>query len=167
MKIGNRIWCYDDPPPQGLSKARRGRELVTKSPRGRPFGGGDVYRNWGYGGLNPHHHTFKDCDFHGKSIFSRHLLIPCNGHEGDPLFPPRGEAAQGEHPLDPLFIQVSANSLFVTIAMMRRFKEPSYPHYTDLPSEAPMWRPGDPEKGGRYPPEYIQKNGKTVFMLRV
>jgi hypothetical protein len=54
MKIGNRIWCNDDPPPQGLFEARRGREfLVTESPRGRPVGGGDGYRIRGYGGLEP------------------------------------------------------------------------------------------------------------------
>ena len=27
--------------------------LAPKSPRGRPVGGGDVYRYWGYGGLKP------------------------------------------------------------------------------------------------------------------
>ncbi len=37
------------PPPQGLSEARRDREvnciLVTDPPRGRPSGGGGVHRN--------------------------------------------------------------------------------------------------------------------------
>ena len=60
------------PSPQGLSEARRGKEvlvfLVTKSPRGRPFGGGDIYRYWGYGGLNPHN-SIKEHHFHGKSYF--------------------------------------------------------------------------------------------------
>jgi len=35
------------------------------------------------------------------------LFIPLKkGYEGDPLSPPEGEAAQGEHPLDP-FLYIS------------------------------------------------------------
>jgi hypothetical protein len=47
-------------PPQGLSDARRGRrftDLVPDPPRGRPVGGGDVHRNRGHGGLNPHNYV--------------------------------------------------------------------------------------------------------------
>jgi hypothetical protein len=42
-------------------------------------------------------------DFHGKSSFSGNSLILCGSQEGDPLSPPEGEAACGEHPLDPFF----------------------------------------------------------------
>jgi hypothetical protein len=34
------------------------------------------------------------------------FLLPenlCDNYEGDPLSPPKGEATQGEHPLDPHF----------------------------------------------------------------
>ncbi len=62
MKTGTIIWCNGDPPPQGLSEARWGDEVsfilisVVDPPRGAPFWGGGVYRNWGYGVLNPHQH---------------------------------------------------------------------------------------------------------------
>ena len=52
-----------NPPSWGLSEAQRGKEVsgilsfVIDPPRGRPFGGGGVYRMWGYGGLNPHQHN--------------------------------------------------------------------------------------------------------------
>jgi len=39
---------YECPPPQGLSEARRGKEvaaLLVKPPRGRPVGGGGVHRS--------------------------------------------------------------------------------------------------------------------------
>jgi len=41
---------YEYPPPQGLSEARRDREVVrelsvTEPPRGRPIGGGGVHHN--------------------------------------------------------------------------------------------------------------------------
>jgi hypothetical protein len=41
-----------------------------------------------------------------KSSFSGNLLILCGSQEGDPLSPPEGEAAQGEHPLAPSFVGV-------------------------------------------------------------
>jgi hypothetical protein len=48
-------------PPQGLSEARRGKfgfreNWELKPPRERPRGGGGIYRNWGYGGISPHHY---------------------------------------------------------------------------------------------------------------
>jgi hypothetical protein len=36
-------------------------------------------------------------------IFFLPLGNLCDSYEGDPLSPPEGEAAQGEHPLDPRF----------------------------------------------------------------
>jgi hypothetical protein len=59
-------------PPQGLSEARRGREvlcvliLILDPPRGRPVGGGGVHRNQGYGGLNPHNYIRACVIFMGK-----------------------------------------------------------------------------------------------------
>jgi len=40
-----------------------------------------------------------------KSSFFCNSLILCGSLEGDPLSPPEGEAAQGEHPLVPLFFK--------------------------------------------------------------
>jgi hypothetical protein len=40
-----------------------------------------------------------------KLSFSRHSAILCSSYEGNPLSPPKGEAVQGEHPLDPLFFR--------------------------------------------------------------
>jgi hypothetical protein len=40
-----------------------------------------------------------------KSSFSCNSLILCGSQEGDPLSPPEGEAACGEHPLAPFFIR--------------------------------------------------------------
>jgi hypothetical protein len=37
--------------------------------------------------------------------FSRHSVILCGSYEGNPLSPPQGETACGEHPLDPLFFR--------------------------------------------------------------
>jgi len=36
-----------------------------------------------------------------ETLFSCHSKILCGSYEGDPLSPPQGEAACGEHPLDP------------------------------------------------------------------
>jgi hypothetical protein len=49
--------------------------------------------------------TMRLCPFLGsvKILFSPYLFILCGSMENDPLSPPEGEAAQGEHPLDPLF----------------------------------------------------------------
>ncbi|MCX6684559.1 MAG: hypothetical protein NTZ37_07525 [Methanoregula sp.] len=41
-----------------------------------------------------------------KSSFSCNSLILCGSQDGDPLSPPEGEAAQGEHPLAPSFVKV-------------------------------------------------------------
>jgi len=48
-----------NPHPSGVARPPRRASWFkgkgTKPPRGRPAGGGDVYRIRGYGGLNPHH----------------------------------------------------------------------------------------------------------------
>jgi hypothetical protein len=41
-----------------------------------------------------------------KSSFSGNSLILCGSQEGNPLSPPEGEAACGEHPLAPSFVKV-------------------------------------------------------------
>jgi hypothetical protein len=47
-------------------------------------------------------------------LFSSDSLLLLGCLEGDPLSPPEGEAAQGEHPLDPpLFQRVSIEPIFV------------------------------------------------------
>jgi hypothetical protein len=38
-----------------------------------------------------------------ETLFSPHSVILYGSNEGNPLSPPKGEAAQREHPLDPLF----------------------------------------------------------------
>jgi hypothetical protein len=38
-------------------------------------------------------------------LFCLYSFILCGSLENDPLSPPEGEAAQGEHPLDPLFFR--------------------------------------------------------------
>jgi hypothetical protein len=62
MEIGSMIWCNDDPPPQGLSEARRGKEvscicifyfLVIDPPRGRPFGAAGFIVSGGMGVSTP------------------------------------------------------------------------------------------------------------------
>jgi hypothetical protein len=40
-----------------------------------------------------------------KSSFSSHSVILCGSYEGNPLSPPEGEAACGEHPPAPLFFR--------------------------------------------------------------
>ena len=40
-----------------------------------------------------------------KPTLSSHSVILYSSYEGDPLSPPKGEATQGEHPLDPFFIK--------------------------------------------------------------
>jgi hypothetical protein len=40
-----------------------------------------------------------------KPSFFSHSEILCGSYEGNPLSPPKGEAACGEHPLDPLFFR--------------------------------------------------------------
>jgi hypothetical protein len=39
----------------------------------------------------------------GEILFCRYSFILCGTLENDPLSPPKGEAVQGEHPIDPLF----------------------------------------------------------------
>ena len=41
-------------------------------------------------------------------LFSCHQVNLCGSYEGDPLSPPKGEATQGEHPLDPHFRGISS-----------------------------------------------------------
>jgi hypothetical protein len=50
--------------------------------------------------------TIRLCPFLGsvEILFSPYLFILSSSMENDPLSPPEGEAVQGEHPLDPLFL---------------------------------------------------------------
>ena len=52
-----------------------------------------------------------------KSSFFCNSLILCGSLEGDPLSPPEGEAAQGEHPLVPLFFKEYFSTLSGVIAI--------------------------------------------------
>jgi len=56
MKIKNLI-SYEGSPPQGLSEARWGQEVLFLSLIRR--GGGGVHRFEGYGDNNPHHYSYK------------------------------------------------------------------------------------------------------------
>ena len=44
-------------------------------------------------------------------LFSCHQVNLCGSYEGNPLSPPKGEATQGEHPLDPHFRGIFINLL--------------------------------------------------------
>jgi hypothetical protein len=50
-------------------------------------------------------------------LFCLNSFILCGGLENDPLSPPEGEAAQGEHPLDPLFFSGYISTLSGVIAI--------------------------------------------------
>jgi len=52
-----------------------------------------------------------------QTSFSCNSLILCGSYEGDPLSPPEGEAACGEHPLTPPLSDFSIN-LLVIIAIL-------------------------------------------------
>jgi hypothetical protein len=55
--------------------------------------------------------------FMGNPLFQSNSLILCGSLEGDPLSPPDGEAAYGEHHLDPLFIKEYFSTLSGVIAI--------------------------------------------------
>jgi len=50
-------------------------------------------------------------------LFCLYSFILCGSLENDPLSPPEGEAAQGEHPLDPLFFLGYISTLSGVIAI--------------------------------------------------
>jgi hypothetical protein len=52
--------------------------------------------------------------------FSKDSLLLINRIEGDPLSPPEGEAAHGEHPLDPSFYRVSTEPKNAEAVLPRR-----------------------------------------------
>jgi hypothetical protein len=64
--------------------------------RGATFGAAGVHPNWGYGGVNPHHHFLNRAIFmrnpHLFSFASVAIMIVA------PSLPKEGEAAQGEPP---------------------------------------------------------------------
>jgi hypothetical protein len=50
-----------------------------------------------------------------KPQFNAIRLAQSGNYEGDPLSPPKGEAAQGEHPLDPPLFR------WINISLMRGY----------------------------------------------
>ena len=86
----------------------------------------------------------------------------CGSYEGDPLSPPKGEATQGEHPLDPLTSEIliipqKPNRSIGGCPAVAEARSTGFPKSnsgtrispkTDLPSEGPDEAAERPPKGG-------------------